>query len=125
MFSQGSGGSSPLIRTIFRVKLHSALLDFYLSVHCKNTNLHEAVASFLPIVFGHARTNVARSLFLPNRSCKLPAMKTCSLVVLPLLSTVAFAQNAQNEIDAHLTAARNAAGFDFTGTLARLCVAPG
>ncbi|MGA3241044.1 MAG: MBL fold metallo-hydrolase [Bryobacteraceae bacterium] len=27
-------------------------------------------------------------------------------------------------IDAHLVKARNAAGFDFTGTLARLCVAP-
>jgi metallo-beta-lactamase class B len=51
-------------------------------------------------------------------------MKTCGLVVLSLISSVAFAQNAQNEIDAHLTAARNAAGFDFTGTLARLCVAP-
>src|SRR5580658_4854339 len=31
---------------------------------------------------------------------------------------------AQDSIDAHLIAARNAAGFDFTGTLARLCVAP-
>jgi metallo-beta-lactamase class B len=39
----------------------------------------------------------------------------------------AWAQNTtQNTdaIDAHLIAARNAAGFDFTGTLARLCVAP-
>jgi len=34
------------------------------------------------------------------------------------------AQNAADAIDAHLVAARNAAGFDFTGTLARLCVAP-
>jgi metallo-beta-lactamase class B len=34
------------------------------------------------------------------------------------------AQNTADEIDAHLIAARNAAGFDFTGTLARLCVAP-
>ncbi|HEV2200469.1 MAG TPA: MBL fold metallo-hydrolase [Bryobacteraceae bacterium] len=32
--------------------------------------------------------------------------------------------SAQDAIDAHLIAARNAAGFDFTGTLARLCVAP-
>lgn len=31
---------------------------------------------------------------------------------------------AQDSIDSHLVAARNAAGFDFTGTLARLCVAP-
>src|SRR5258708_1163580 len=36
----------------------------------------------------------------------------------------ASAQNAPDAIDAHLIAARNAAGFDFTGTLARLCVAP-
>lgn len=36
----------------------------------------------------------------------------------------AFAQNTQDAIDAHLIAARTAAGFDFTGTLARLCVAP-
>jgi metallo-beta-lactamase class B len=36
----------------------------------------------------------------------------------------AAAQNTADAIDAHLVAARNAAGFDFTGTLARLCVAP-
>src|SRR5690348_10861541 len=51
-------------------------------------------------------------------------MKVSSLVALAMLSSVAFAQNPQSEIDTHLTAARNAAGFDFTGTLARLCVAP-
>jgi metallo-beta-lactamase class B len=51
-------------------------------------------------------------------------MKVYFLVVLAMISSLTFAQNAQNEIDAHLTAARNAAGFDFTGTLARLCVAP-
>jgi metallo-beta-lactamase class B len=34
------------------------------------------------------------------------------------------AQNVTDVIDAHLVAARTAAGFDFTGTLARLCVAP-
>src|SRR6516165_4830595 len=33
-------------------------------------------------------------------------------------------QTAADSIDTHLIAARNAAGFDFTGTLARLCVAP-
>src|SRR5712672_876244 len=52
-------------------------------------------------------------------------MKVSSLVTFAMLSSVAFAQNTQNEIEAHLTAARNAAGFDFTGTLARLGVAPG
>jgi len=36
----------------------------------------------------------------------------------------AFAQSNADAIDAHLIAARIAAGFDFTGTLARLCVAP-
>lgn len=36
----------------------------------------------------------------------------------------AWAETPQEAIDAHLTAARNAAGFDFTGTLGRLCVAP-
>ena len=36
----------------------------------------------------------------------------------------AFGQTAADAIDAHLIAARNAAGFDFTGTLARLCIAP-
>ncbi len=36
----------------------------------------------------------------------------------------AFAQNTADSIDSHLVAARNAAGFNFTGTLARLCVAP-
>ena len=51
-------------------------------------------------------------------------MKVYRLVALGAISTFAFAQNAQNEIDAHLTAARNAAGFDFAGTLARLCIAP-
>src|ERR1700676_3349935 len=51
-------------------------------------------------------------------------MKIYVLVVLVMISSLTFAQNAQNEIDAHLTAARNAAWFDFIGTLARLCVAP-
>jgi metallo-beta-lactamase class B len=36
----------------------------------------------------------------------------------------AFSQSTPDAIDMHLIAARNAAGFDFTGTLARLCVAP-
>jgi metallo-beta-lactamase class B len=36
----------------------------------------------------------------------------------------ALGQTAPDAVDAHLIAARTAAGFDFTGTLARLCVAP-
>jgi metallo-beta-lactamase class B len=36
----------------------------------------------------------------------------------------AAAQPAANSIDAHLAAAKTAAGFDFTGTLARVCVLP-
>ena len=51
-------------------------------------------------------------------------MKIYFLVALASISSLALAQNPQSEIDAHMTAARNAAGFDFTGTLARLCVAP-
>jgi metallo-beta-lactamase class B len=39
-------------------------------------------------------------------------------------TATALAQNSADAIDAHLTAARLAAGFDFPGTLARLCVAP-
>lgn len=35
-----------------------------------------------------------------------------------------FGQNPGGAIDSHLAAARTAAGFEFTGTLARLCVAP-
>jgi len=35
-----------------------------------------------------------------------------------------YAQSGTDTIDSHLAAARTAAGFDFTGTLARLCVAP-
>src|ERR1700674_1266468 len=41
-----------------------------------------------------------------------------------LWGTSAYAQKTGDAIDTHLIAARNAAGFDFTGTLARLCVAP-
>jgi metallo-beta-lactamase class B len=48
-------------------------------------------------------------------------MKYAVLCLLIFCSAVACAQDS---IDAHLVAARNAAGFDFTGTLARLCVAP-
>jgi metallo-beta-lactamase class B len=41
-----------------------------------------------------------------------------------LCGASAFAQSTSDANDAHLVAARDAAGFDFTGTLARLCVAP-
>ena len=34
------------------------------------------------------------------------------------------AQQGANTIEAHLAAAKAAAGFDFTGTLARICIAP-
>ena len=36
----------------------------------------------------------------------------------------AFAAPAANTIESHLAAAKEAAGFDFTGTLARVCIAP-
>jgi len=46
------------------------------------------------------------------------------LIFLSACDLHVFAQNKADPIDAHLIAARNAAGFDFPGTLARLCVAP-
>ncbi len=46
------------------------------------------------------------------------------VLIVGLCGASASAQNSTDAIDAHLVAARNAAGFDFTGTLARLCVAP-
>src|SRR5437879_5705126 len=45
-------------------------------------------------------------------------------IVFTLYGASALAQNNRDTVDAHLIAARTAAGFDFTGTLARLCVAP-
>jgi metallo-beta-lactamase class B len=39
-------------------------------------------------------------------------------------ATGAIAQKPPETVDSHLIAARTAAGFDFTGVLARLCVAP-
>ena len=45
-------------------------------------------------------------------------------VVAALSVTAAFGQQGANTIEAHLAAAKAAAGFDFTGTLARICIAP-
>ncbi len=47
-----------------------------------------------------------------------------AVIVATLGVTGASAQPAANGIDAHLAAAKAAAGFDFAGTLARICVAP-
>ncbi len=47
-----------------------------------------------------------------------------AFIFLGLYGTTLFAENAPDAVDIHLSAARNAAGFDFPGTLARLCVAP-
>ena len=57
---------------------------------------------------------------------KYHATHVCAALMLfsSLWGASAFSQNTADAIDAHLVAARNAAGFDFTGTLARLCVAP-
>jgi len=49
---------------------------------------------------------------------------TALAILFSLYGASAFAQNTPDALDAHLIAARTAAGFDFTGTLARLCVAP-
>src|SRR5215470_14882338 len=48
-----------------------------------------------------------------------------ALAIVAALGAVrAVAQPAANPVDAHLAAAKAAAGFDFTGTLARICIAP-
>ena len=52
------------------------------------------------------------------------AIAGAALLLTTLLTPAALSQSSPDEYDAHLIAARNAAGFDFTGTLARLCVAP-
>jgi len=49
---------------------------------------------------------------------------TALVLFFSLCGASALAQSTADAIDAHLIAARDAAGFDFTGTLARLCVAP-
>src|ERR1700680_416529 len=47
-----------------------------------------------------------------------------ALMFLSMYGTSVLAENTPDAVDIHLIAARTAAGFDFTGTLARLCVAP-
>jgi metallo-beta-lactamase class B len=47
-----------------------------------------------------------------------------AFIFLSLLGTSLLAENVPDAVDIHLIAARTAAGFDFPGTLARLCVAP-
>src|SRR5215468_8840447 len=52
-------------------------------------------------------------------------VRAAALAVAAGLSVAAaFAQQGANTIEAHLAAAKAAAGFDFTGTLARVCIAP-
>lgn len=51
-----------------------------------------------------------------------PVTGVCAALLVFCMSGLA--QVPPDAIDAHLVKARNAAGFDFTGTLARLCVAP-
>jgi metallo-beta-lactamase class B len=58
---------------------------------------------------------------MKNRPTKIAAMLALFFC---LSGASAFAQKTADAIDTHLIAARTAAGFDFTGTLARLCVAP-
>src|SRR5215211_236148 len=47
-----------------------------------------------------------------------------TLAVFAALGLAPAATQPANEIEAHLAAAKAAAGFDFAGTLVRLCVAP-
>jgi metallo-beta-lactamase class B len=51
-------------------------------------------------------------------------MMKYTVAALAVFAMHALAQHNSDLIDSHLVAARTAAGFDFTGTLARLCVAP-
>ena len=51
-------------------------------------------------------------------------MNRGAAALLAFTSVCAYSQSAPDAIETHLIAARNAAGFDFTGTLARLCIAP-
>src|SRR5499427_271269 len=52
-------------------------------------------------------------------------VRAAALAVVAGLSVgAAVAQQGANTIEAHLAAAKAAAGFDFTGTLARICIAP-
>src|SRR3954466_8908582 len=49
---------------------------------------------------------------------------SATLAVLTAFGLAPVAAQPADEIEAHLAAAKAAAGFDFTGTLARTCVAP-
>ncbi len=51
-------------------------------------------------------------------------IRTVLAIVSTLFCVSAFSQTSPDTVEAHLIAARNAAGFDFAGPLARLCVAP-
>ena len=52
-------------------------------------------------------------------------MRSAAIALAAGLSlSAAFAAPAGNSIESHLAAAKAAAGFDFTGTLARVCIAP-
>jgi len=57
---------------------------------------------------------------------KTQAMTAGTILVsfLSVCGASALAQKAPDTVEAHLIAAKNAAGFDFTGTLARVCIAP-
>jgi metallo-beta-lactamase class B len=55
---------------------------------------------------------------------KMRAPNTALALLLVWCGASALAQSTPDTIDSYLIKARTAAGFDFTGTLARLCVAP-
>ena len=57
---------------------------------------------------------------MKDRAARALALVVSSVLFAPCV----VAQSSADAIDTHLTSARIAAGFDFTGTLARLCVAP-
>ena len=59
------------------------------------------------------------------KQCTIALAVIAAVGLMPSASlTPAAAQRAVSDIEGHLAAAKRAAGFDFTGTLARLCIAP-
>src|SRR5215475_2436541 len=76
----------------------------------------------------HSRSSYALWQDCPNTRNWEETMKRqicAALAIVAALGAVrAVAQPAANPVDAHLAAAKAAAGFDFTGTLARICIAP-
>jgi metallo-beta-lactamase class B len=71
-----------------------------------------------------ARRNGHRHRAAREEEVAMRSLVGATAVIAALGMTTAWAQQPANTVDAHLAAAKAAAGFDFTGTLVRICVAP-